>query len=126
MRIALRRNGQDPTTGDNEDYGRFVHLQPLNGDLIDEKIPNDRQGNLYKKVRPDVDWAFREGNFGRYSQDGWSKQTNKSENDWSDLDEFLRVMNQAPGDPDYIAQVEAVANLDPWMQIGRASCRERV
>lgn len=116
MRIALRRNGQDPTTGDNEDYGRFVHLQPLNGDLIDEKFPNDRQGNLYKKVRPDVDWAFRNGNFERYSQDGWGKQTNESENDWSDLDEFLRVMNQASGDPDYIAQVEAVANLDQWMR----------
>jgi hypothetical protein len=115
-RIALRRNGQDPTSGDLEDYGRFVHLQPLNGDLIDEKIPNDRQGNLYKKVRPDVDWAFRDGNFGRYSQDGWGKQTNESENDWSDLDEFLRVMNQASGDPDYIAQVEVVANLDQWMR----------
>ena len=25
-------------------------------------------------------------------------------------------MNQASGDPDYIAQVEAVANLDQWMR----------
>ena len=115
-RIALRRNGNDPTSGNQEDYGSFVHLQPPNGEFIDDKIPEDRQGNLYKKVRPDVDWAYRDGDLTRYARDGWGKQTNDSEDDWSDLDEFLRVMNEAPGSPDYIDQVEVVANLDQWMR----------
>ncbi len=115
-RVAVRRNGQDFATGDQEDYGSWVHVEPLDENLVDDKFPEDRQGNLYKKVRPDVDWAYRNGNFGRYPQDGWGKETNASENDWVDLDEFLRVMNQAPGAPDYIAQVEAVADLDQWMR----------
>jgi hypothetical protein len=67
-------------------------------------------------VRPDVDWAYRNGNANAYLNDGWTKPTNSSENDWSDLNEWLRVMNQAPGDGEYIEQVEVVANLDQWMQ----------
>ena len=115
-RVAIRRNGGDFTTGGREDYGSFVDLQSLNGELIDDKFPDDRQGNLYKKVRPDRDWAYRNGDLDRYAGDGWGKQTNSSEDDWSDLDEFLRVMNEADNDPDYIAQVEVVANLDQWMR----------
>ena len=115
-RIALRRNGQDLAQDTEEDYGSFVHLQPLNSEFIDDKLQDDAQGNLYKKVRPDVNWAYRAGNLERYARDGWGKQTNESEDDWADLDEFLRVMNQADAQPDYIDQVEAVANLDQWMR----------
>jgi VCBS repeat-containing protein len=111
--IAMRRNGVDEMRGDDLDYGLAVHIEPLSGEFVDDKFPDDKQGNLYKKVRPDVDWAWRNG--GNYVADGWIKQTNTSENDFSDLDEFLRVMNQADGTPTYIAQVEAVANLDQWM-----------
>ena len=45
-----------------------------------------------------------------------NKETNEDENDWSDLNQFLDVMNNAPGSGSYVAQVEAVANLDQWMQ----------
>ena len=115
-RIAFRRNGSDPARERQEDYGSFVHLQPLNFEFVDKKMSKDSQGNLYKKVRPDVNWAYRGGDLDRYARDGWGKQTNGSENDWTDLDEFLRVMNRADNDPDYINQVEAVANLDQWMR----------
>ncbi|MDB4792110.1 CotH kinase family protein, partial [Akkermansiaceae bacterium] len=47
--------------------------------------------------------------------DGWSKQTNSSENDWSDLDEMLRIINNASEDDDFIEQLEASINLDQWM-----------
>ena len=115
-RIAFRWNGNDPARDRQEDYGSFVHLQPLNFEFVDEKMSRDPQGNLYKKVRPDVNWAYRGGDLDRYGRDGWGKQTNGSENDWTDLDEFLRVMNRADNDPDYIDQVEVVANLDQWMR----------
>ena len=115
-RIAFRRNGQNPARDSEEDYGSFVHVQPLNFEFVDDKMAGDPQGNLYKKVRPDVSWAYRGGNLERYARDGWGKQTNESENDWTDLDEFLRVMNQADNDADYLDQVEAVANLDQWMR----------
>ncbi len=115
-RVSIRRNGNDLASGDQEDYGSLVYVQPPNFEFVDQKMPGDSQGNLYKKVRPDVNWAYREGDYQRYLRDGWGKQTNESEDDWADLDEFLRVMNQADNDPDYIDQVENVANLDQWMR----------
>ena len=115
-RIAMRRNGVDRSEPDQEGYGSVVHVQPLQEEFIDAKFPEDSGGNLYKKVRPDNDWAYRDGDANAYRGDGWGKQTNSSADDWTDLDEWLRVMNQAPGDPDYIAQVEAVADLDQWMR----------
>ena len=79
-RIAVRRNGSDPARDRQEDYGSFVHLQPLNFEFVDKKMSKDSQGNLYKKVRPDVNWAYRGGDLDRYARDGWGKQTNGSEN----------------------------------------------
>lgn len=115
-RVAMRRNGVDQSESGQEGYGSIVHMQPLQEEFLDTHINGDASGNIYKKVRPDVDWAYRSGNVARYLSDGWTKQTNASENNWSDLDEWLRVMNQATGAPDYIAQVEVVANLDQWMK----------
>ncbi|MGI9240035.1 MAG: tandem-95 repeat protein, partial [Verrucomicrobiales bacterium] len=115
-RIAMRRNGADQSEPRQEGYGSIVHVQPLQEEFLDSHIPSDSGGNLYKKVRPDNDWAYREGDVGEYLGDGWNKQTNASEDDWTDLDEWLRVMNVASGAPDYIAQVEAVVDLDQWLQ----------
>jgi VCBS repeat-containing protein len=116
IRVAMRRNGVDQTEQGVEGYGSLVHVQPLQEEFLDTHIPIDAGGNLYKKVRPDVDWAYRNGVLTAYAADGWGKQTNSSEDDWSDLDEWLRVMNQATGAGNYIAQVEAVANLDQWLK----------
>ncbi len=115
-RVEVRINGGNIARGDGFDYGSMVHVQPLSGEFIDDKFATDDGGNLYKKVRPDREFRWRDGNVGDYESDGWSKQTNGSENDWSDLDEMLRVMNNASGDPDYLDQIEAVADVDQWMK----------
>ena len=67
-------------------------------------------------MRPDNDWAFRDGDVGDYLGDGWSKETNADEDDWSDLDAFLGIMNNSPGAGDYVEQVESVVDLDQWMR----------
>lgn len=115
-RVQVRLNGSDIARGDGFDYGSMVHVQPLSGEFIDDKFETDSNGNLYKKVRPDREFRWLDGDVGGYESDGWSKQTNSSENDWSDLDELLRVMNNTEGEPDYIQQVEAVADIDQWMK----------
>ena len=115
-RIQVRINGRNISLGDDFDYGSMVHVQPLAGEFLDDKFETDRDGNLYKMARPDRDWVWRDGDIGNYESDGWIKQSNSSENDWSDLDELLRVMNNATDDPDYLTQVEAVADVDQWMR----------
>lgn len=115
-RIQVRINGGNIARNDGFDYGSMVHVQPLSSEFIDDKFESDSDGNLYKKVRPDREFRWLDGNIGGYESDGWGKQTNSSENDWSDLDELLRVMNNASEDPDYLEQVERVADVDQWMQ----------
>lgn len=115
-RVQVRINGENIAQGDGFDYGSMVHVQPLSGEFIDDKFATDDGGNLYKKTRPDLEFRWRDGNIGRYQGDGWSKKTNSSQNDWTDLDEMLRVMNNASEAPDYLAQVEAVADVDQWMK----------
>lgn len=116
FRIQVRLNGGNIARGDGFDYGSIVHVQPLSGEFIDDKFKTDNNGNLYKKARPDREFRWLDGDIGRYEADGWNKQTNSSENDWSDLDEMLRVINSASGDPDYLQQMEAVADIDQWMK----------
>ena len=113
--MHVRWNGEDRLRDDAFDYGLAVHMEVLDGDYADDKYPEDPRGNLYKKVRPDREWAWRDGDVDRYIADGWGKETNADENDWTDLDQWLGVMNNAPGEPDYIAQVESVVDLDQWM-----------
>jgi hypothetical protein len=114
-RVQVRINGEGITRGDQFDYGSVVHVQPLSGEFIEDKFPNDDDGNLYKKVRPDREFRWRDGNINGYESDGWSKQTNGSRNDWSDLDELLRVVNNTSDDPEYLELMAEVANLDQWM-----------
>ncbi|MEN8785645.1 MAG: Ig-like domain-containing protein [Akkermansiaceae bacterium] len=115
-RVQVRINGTNIAREDGFDYGSMVHVQPLSSEFIDDKFKTDDGGNLYKKVRPDREFRWRDGVINDYESDGWSKQTNSSEDDWSDLDEMLRVINNSSGDADYIDQMEAVADLDQWMK----------
>lgn len=115
-RAQVRINGENIAREDAFDYGSLVHVQSLSDEFINEKFKPDDGGNLYKKVRPDRDLRWRDGNIDRYESDGWSKKTNSSENDWSDLDEMLRIINNASDDEDFIEQIEASVNLDQWMK----------
>ncbi|MEZ5301298.1 MAG: putative Ig domain-containing protein [Verrucomicrobiales bacterium] len=115
--VQVRLNGTNGATGEEEQFGSYVHVQPLNGEFVDQAFPGAEEGgNLYKKVRPDRDWSYRNGNITAYLSDGWSKQTNSSENDWSDLNAFLQTMSAGGGNPNYQADVEAIADVTQWLR----------
>ncbi|MGK0186071.1 MAG: hypothetical protein ACI9R3_001854 [Verrucomicrobiales bacterium] len=127
--VTVRSNGQDLMLsretgggrGDERlksytetDFGYYVHAEPLGSEWVDKHFPEDDKGNCYKKVRPDNDWSYRNGSVRSYLNDGWSKTSNSAAADWADLDEFLRVMNRAPREDNYLDQVTQVADLDQW------------
>ncbi|MDA0813105.1 MAG: CotH kinase family protein, partial [Verrucomicrobia bacterium] len=114
MSGGARRSNGDIKSYSQTDYGYYVHLEPLGAEWVNTHFPDDDKGNAYKKVRPDNDWAYRNGSVRAYLSDGWSKSSNAAAADWTDLDEFLRVMNYAPRDNDYLGQVQRVVDLDQW------------
>jgi spore coat protein CotH len=99
--------------------GSYAQLEAINGEFVDEHFPDDSEGNLYRKRRPpnnaDTKWAYRNGNVAQYLNDAWTKETNSGANDWTDLNEFLRVINQAP-DATYLESIGQVINVDQWLR----------
>ncbi|MFT4547909.1 MAG: VCBS repeat-containing protein, partial [Verrucomicrobiales bacterium] len=118
--VQVRLNGVDHSSDDQDSklYGSYVHLEPLGGEFAKHQFPDDSDGNHYKKRRPDARWAVRSEadsspDINAYLGDGWSKGSNSSANDWSDLHQLLKVMNSASGET-YFDQVDAVVNIDQW------------
>ncbi len=106
----VRVNGSDLSSG-----GGYAHLEVTNGDFVGNHFGDDSDGNLYNKRRPDNKWAFRNGNVQQYLNDGWDKDTNSSINDWTDLDDFLNVINNAP-EFTYVETISPHVNIDQWLR----------
>lgn len=97
-------------------WGFYTALQPIGDDpYMDENFSSDPGGNIYKKDRPHQQWTVRSNagqpNPAAYLADGWSKQTNDVENDWSDLHQLMTVFTQT--NPSFAA-MNGIADTDQW------------
>jgi hypothetical protein len=106
--VELRRNGVEDTTngGGTPDFGLWVRMEELGGEMVDNHWPEANSGNIYKKGRPDEFWRSTASPPSTPDGllDGWSKQNNSSANDWSDLTTFFQTWQTAaaphfPGAP---------------------------
>jgi hypothetical protein len=118
--VQLRYNGVNRANdNDNERrYGSYLHVEAIDGQWADDHYPNDPGGNIYSKARPDVKWSIRSTeamgpDSDRYRSDGWSKGSNESLDDWSDLHRFMRVMNNTSSD-EYFQGVSEVVDVEQW------------
>jgi hypothetical protein len=124
MRPSCRCGSTESTTRwtikTNRRFGHYIDLKPLNSDFVDEQYPTDSDGNAYHKIRPDNKWAPR-GAAGApdvpaYLSDGWSKQTNSTVNDWTDLHALLRAFTDTPAGANYLPTISTVANVDEFVR----------
>ena len=118
--IQLRYNGVNRANDDdiNRRYGSFLHIEAIDADWADNHFPDDSGGNIYSKGRPDVKWDIRSNQSlgpdpDRYRDDGWSKSSNESVDDWTDLHRFMRVIN-SNSDDNYLETVGQVVDVDQW------------
>ena len=93
--VELRRNGIEYTSssGGTADFGKWVRVEDIGGDFIDNHWPEANGGNAYRKTRPDQFWRATQPAPPNPNSllDGWSKQNNSSANDWSDLRGFFQT-----------------------------------
>ena len=128
--VQLRLNGINYANSGNRNgvhYGSYAHIQPLNGEFLDQELPDDANGDLYKKVsaNPSRDrkrWGvhFEEtvvyNNPNWYITDRWTKESNRSANDWSRFQSFILAMNGAPDSETYFQTVADSIHVDQWLR----------
>lgn len=108
-------------------YGSYAANEPIDSDWADHHFPNDSDGNIYRAQRDIVPPAFdyRVTNiytnlFGpenkRSYTNTWFKESNSSEDNWTDLIAMLRVTG-TNGTTTFTPQnVEAVVNTSEWLR----------
>lgn len=113
MPIELRRNGVESTTsgGSTPDFGKWVRIEQNDGGYVDNHFPLAPGGNIYKKIDDGSALNYYWRSTGGATPttpdslyDGYSKETNGSENDWTDLTTFFTAWQTAaqphfPGAP---------------------------
>lgn len=120
-RVQLRVNGNERASASSPQFGSYVHQEAVDSDFAANHWPLDAGGNLYR-----AGWSFPLNghyaslnylgtNFLTYISNGYSKNSNLSENDWSDLFELTDVLSNAL-DSNYWAEVQGKINVDEWLR----------
>ncbi|HKQ37900.1 MAG TPA: lamin tail domain-containing protein, partial [Verrucomicrobiae bacterium] len=105
----------------NVTYGSYALQEVMNADWAARVFHGDSSGNVYRNARPDTGLDYLGTNPSSYIGQGYSKESNTSENDWSDLIRLTDVLNNSP-DSSYLRDVRSVANIEQWM-IYFAACQ---
>lgn len=116
----LRVNGADLASSGAPMWGHYARLESLNGEYTKNHFPTDSKGNLYQ-IR-DNDDNGQEGDL-RYEgtdpdnyRDTYFKQTNTSEDDFSDLIALTDALNNSALVSD-LSIVASVVDVDQWIRV---------
>jgi spore coat protein CotH len=90
-------------------------MESVDSDFTANHYPNDSGGNAYKaSIYPQIaDLTYLGTNPASYVTRGYSKATNESENDWTDLFELTQVLDDEPA-ATYLQRLSEVVNTDQW------------
>ncbi|MGZ8899958.1 MAG: lamin tail domain-containing protein, partial [Limisphaerales bacterium] len=112
--------------GTDRTYGSYAANEVIDADWADRHFPNDSNGNVYRALRdllpPNFDYRVSSvyptlqgpENKDSYTNT-WSKATNESEDDWTDLIAMLRVLGPNGTEPFNVENLERVIDLQQWV-----------
>jgi hypothetical protein len=93
--VELRRNGVESVTGSgtDPDYGRWVRVAAVDGDLADHHWPDNPDVRIYRKSELETGWSsnFPVPATPDETYSGWVKQSGGARNDWSDVIGFTEL-----------------------------------
>ncbi len=98
-------------------YGSYAAVEVIGADWAGSHFPLDGEGNVYKVVR-DIDppnFEYRGTNLNSYTNN-YFKESNISENDFSDLINMLSIMGENSGAAFTAANVRSVLNPEQWLR----------
>jgi hypothetical protein len=115
--VQLRVNGVNYSAGGAPMYGSYAHLEEIDTDFAENHWPLDPNGNVYRGTRDGQGGTlnYRGTNLNNYAGNGYTKQSNVSENDWSDLINLTFVLNNTP-DSEYVGAMRQTVNVEEWIK----------
>lgn len=115
--VQFRVNGVNYAAGGSPMYGSYAHLEEIDTDFAENHWPLDPNGNVYRGTRDGQGGtlSYRGTNVNNYANNGYTKQSNVSENDWSDLINLTFVLNNTP-DAEYVGAMRQTVNVDEWIK----------
>lgn len=126
--IELKVNGSNLAT-DSSMHGHYAALESYNADWAQNNFPEDPDGNLYRctywTITNDADRTYADlEHHGiapyRDPADYWvnyMKETNGSEQDWSDVFDLIDILMNSSGTEDaFLASAEQAVDVDQWMR----------
>ncbi|MCH2061284.1 MAG: lamin tail domain-containing protein [Verrucomicrobiales bacterium] len=117
--VQLRINGENlAQSGGPLMYGSYAMVETLDSDFTAAHWPDDPRGNLYQ-VRDDEETGDEgdlryEGEEADAYRNTYFKQTNSSEDDWSDLIALTDALNNLPAEG-YLENISRHVNVDQWL-----------
>ncbi len=116
-RVQLRVNANQRANSGSPQFGSYVHQEAIDADFAANHWPTDDGGNLYRGASPghDADLGYLGTNYFLYLTNGYSKSSNLSENNWTDLFQLTEVLSNVP-DSNYWSAVQQVINVDEWVR----------
>src|SRR6266850_696882 len=118
-----------PGLPDNNSFGSYAANEQYNDDFVKRSFSLDDTGNSYRGIRDqflcdrplnsvaDLTWHGSNYAIAVYTN-GYFKQNNFVQNDWSDLIDLLAVLNSTNGyaASNYATDVQHRVNVEQWMQ----------
>ncbi len=115
--VQVRVNGQNLAHSGSPQYGSYVHIDAINSEYTDRKFPGNGAGNAYKCMRVGSEADLRyEGPDPDPYRIHYFKETNESQDDWSDLIELTWVLSDDTPDDIYVQEVNRVVNVEQWLR----------
>jgi hypothetical protein len=114
----LRVNGTNLAEAGSRMYDRYALLEELSGEFADHHFAPDPDGNLYSARRIFNDMPADLSYLGPDAlayRSRYFKQSNQSEDNWTDLIQLTDVLNNAPL-ASYMADVSRVLNVKQWLR----------
>jgi hypothetical protein len=114
--VQVRVNNINRASSGAPMFGSYAANEAINSEWAERHFPDDSGGNVYRAIRdiapPTFDYRLEDKN--AYINT-WFKETNVSEDDWTDLIAMLRVMGLS-GTDDYTENaVRQVINAEQWL-----------
>jgi hypothetical protein len=118
--VQVRVNNQNRAVSGSPMFGSYAANEVINSDWADRHFPLDSAGNVYKVYRdlPPSPWPnfnYRGTDPAPYKRT-YVKQSNVSEDDWSDLIGMLAIMGENSGDAFDTESVRSVIHVEQWLR----------